>query len=192
MTIKKKADYLDDYDMIRTPEGKKKLSYRGDIYQCPVSDSEWKRYRRLILAISFAYVLFWSLATLSDPSSLRGSGARYVIFPYAALCFPGAFCLIRSIRLQQLSQRGMERIDYDQCFTSLHLHTTLMAAFGFLAGLAQLIYAVVSRSFAPGEWIAAFCFLFIGVLACLSRRLQDQHPCKNTGKAPQIPPAGAS
>lgn len=181
MTIRKKASYLADYEIVRNERGKKELVYRGDIYQCHVSDGEWKQYRRLILASSFLYVFLWCLASLADPSSLRAAGTIYVIIPYVGLCFPGLIGLFRAFRLQQLSQR-MERMDYEQCFVSLNLCTAFLAGLGPLAAVAQLVHMVVHHAFRLGEWLAMLCFLLIGAAAFASYRMQKRYPCKNTGK----------
>ena len=183
MTIKKKAGYLSDYEIVRGSTGKKRLVYHGDFYLCPVSDSQWLRYRRLMLSASFLYVFLWCAASLADPSSLRGSGTIYVILPYAALCFPGLIGLGRTVRLQRLSQQ-LERMDYDQCVVSLQFCTVLMIVLGFLAAGAQFVHIAIHSAFSPGEWVAAFCFLAIGAAACAAYRMQRKYPCENIGKGP--------
>lgn len=183
MTIRKTAAYLKDYEVKTTDKGKKSLVYRGDIYQCNASDSQWKAYKRLNLSLVCLYILLWCIATLSDPTSLRGAGTVYVIIPYALVCFPILVAFGRVIHMQKLSQ-NMERMDYDQCFTSLSLCTMVIIGLGLATAIGQTVHIFLQNAFSFSEWVTALCFLIISVFAFAAYRLQNRYECQNIGKSP--------
>lgn len=186
MSIRKKSAYLKDYELVSTASGKKRLVYHGDWYQCAANSDQWRRYKRLSLSLVCTYVLLWCIATLSDPSSLRGAGAVYVVVPYVLLCFPILMALFRVVRLQKLSQ-PLERMDYDYCISSMSLCTIVAIGLGLAAGVAQVVYILLQHATGLSEWLSALCFLAIGASAGFCYRLQSQHNFVNIGRDPKNP-----
>ena len=185
MGLWKRVNYLEDYVTTLNAKGKKRLVYQGDLFQCTADDTAWRRYRRIVLVEALLALILCAVASLVDPSSLRITGAYYVLFPYAALFLATVFGGARSVHLQFL-RREIERMDYDKCIISLRRWTLATVVLGAAAGIAQIVYIFLQQAFAFQEWATAILCLFAGGLAWCSRCIQARYPYENIGKAPPV------
>ena len=179
----KPKSYITDYTVVLRGNGKKQWVYQGDYYQCTADGPAWRRFRLMVPLLSLLEVALCAAASLVDPLSLRLGGVVYVLLPYAALAMVCLVGLFRTIHFCMLP-RKIERMDYEKCIRPLRRYTLAISILSAATCLAQVVYILLNRAYAPGEWWAA---LFCAVSACLgffSFRLQKRHPYENIGAAP--------
>lgn len=181
MTLQKRADYLKDYDIVPGADGKQELVYHGIYYQFRVSGAQWTAYKRKLLSFGCLNLFLLCAASLLDPASLRGSGALYVSLPYIALFFPVILGLGRVLHLQKKVPK-LERMDYDQCVTSLSLCTIAAIVIAAAAFLGQVLSLFLLPTVTLRDALAALCFLLVAASCWRSHLLQRAHPCDNIGK----------